>query len=459
MSKYFFPFFFLLLPTAFGAGQFDLSSVFDLTASEWNDFETIADPIHYPREPLLQIINRLTQRHIESLLKERAVSDPTKIDSLEQGSVVDFSRNVAVESVRQVDFTPLKNLPNFTHFYVLQLKIANETDAFCVSPRIPKGWNLDETDNFHRFDPPERSGFWGILLHCETLPVFVAPRLQWYPHTLLGDHGMDVSLLDAVAPISPEQLAVMPPGSEQLQALKFTDADQEPFYRLLTTAARIPREKIDREIPSEKCSVIDLFNRPQMQQGRLVRLVGHARRIERINVDDPEIVSRFGIDHYYQIALFTDDSQGNPLMICIKDIPPGLPTGEERDFVVPLSICGFFYKTWAYRKAGEEASKSSTQLAPLLIGAKIDWFEPPETLNPPHGSLGPFYVSSAAFLFLAFLWILFRRYRSRRQPVRFQIQSISLLTEPPEKSDPENEDEKREFIPVPEIIPDVKEKN
>ncbi|MCL2306438.1 MAG: hypothetical protein FWC43_13945 [Planctomycetaceae bacterium] len=407
-------------PCPLAAEPFDVQSVFDLTESEWNEFVSIPEPIHFPREPLhfpreplLRLLNRMGQRHVESLLRDQSVDDPNRVASLKQGEAVHFSQNVEVESVQRIDFTPFRNLPEFDHFYISRVKIANQFDAVCVSLQVP------------RFDPPERSGFLGILLAPGKTPVFAASRLEWFPQTLLGNYGMDVALLDAVAPIPPTGIT-----RENRHNFKLTEADQEPFYRLLTTVTKIPGQEIDRNIPPEKFSVVELFNRPQFQQGRLIRLVGYARRIERVNIDDPEITARFGIDHYYQIALFTEDSQGNPLFFCIPKIPAGLPLGEEEGFPVPLSISGFFYKTWAYRKMGsgnpaEEEKKSLTQLAPLLVGAKIDWFRPQEKPSGPSHSLAPLYSSSLAFFVLVFLWFLLRRFRNRSQSVRFQLKSVS----------------------------------
>jgi len=391
-------------------GQFDVQSVFDLTESEWDEFEMTPDPTLFPRESLLRVLNRLGQRHIESLLRDQSVSDTALLGRLKQGDAAYFShyfsQSVEVESVQRVDFTPLKNLPEFDHFYISRLKIANQFDAICITLQLP------------RFEPPAKSGFLGILLAPGPTPVFAASRLEWFPATLLGDYGMDVALLEAVAPVPPTEVT-----RENRFNLRLTEADQEPFYRLMTTAAKIPGQEIHQNIPPEQFSVVEVFNRPQFHQGRLIRLVGYARRIERVDIDDPEVIARFGIDHYYQIALFTEDSQGNPLFFCIPQIPDGLPLGEKEGFPVTLSICGFFYKTWAYQKIGSENPASLTQLAPLFVGAKIDWFQPQERPEGFSWSLSPLYSSSLVFLGLVSLWILLRRFQKQKRPIRFQLKS------------------------------------
>ena len=390
----------LWMTSVVAAQRLEVQAVFDLAESEWSEFESISDPIHFPCESLLRICNRVGQRHVESFLQDQSTSDPDRLDSLKQGDAVHFSQNVQVESVQQID-----------SFYISRMKIADRFDAVCVSLQIPRGWDIA------KFDSPQRSGFLGILLVQGKTPVFAASRLEWFPPTLLGNYGMDVALLDTVAPVPPNGIT-----RENKINLSLTDTDSEPFYRLLTTAAKIPAQEINRNAP-EKPPVVELFNRPQSQQGRLVRLAGYARRIERVNIDGPEITDRFGIDHYYQIAFFTEDSQGNPLFFCIPEIPSGLPLGDEEGFAVSLSISGFFYKTWAYRRSGSTENKSLTQLAPLLIGAKIDWFQPPEKMSGPARSMAPLYSSTFVFFGLALLWILLRRLRKRSQPLRFSLEN------------------------------------
>jgi hypothetical protein len=85
-------------------------------------------------------------------------------------------------------------------------------------------------------------------------------------------------------------------------------------------------------------------------------------------VDDADIRERFGIDRYYEIALFTDDSQGNPLIFCVLELPSDMPTGE--DIHERMRIAGFFLKSWAYPQgaAGKNAQGTKQQLAPLILG-------------------------------------------------------------------------------------------
>jgi hypothetical protein len=206
--------------------------------------------------------------------------------------------------------------------------------------------------------------------------VFVATRLAWHPDTPLGNLGMDVGLFDDVD-----------------QRRKLTVNDRECFYQMLGAVGRaepgtlVRRAKQQlRETGQESYSVVPLFNDAKNQHGRLVSLRGITRRLVRIPVGDPDIAERFGIDHYYEMALYTEESSTAiggpaPLVFCLRDLPEGMPTGDGPDYAEEVQVAGFFMKTWAYRSQeadveadvkGEEGEVD--QLAPLLIGRRPIWY-------------------------------------------------------------------------------------
>jgi hypothetical protein len=127
-------------------------------------------------------------------------------------------------------------------------------------------------------------------------------------------------------------------------------------------------------------SVVPLFNDPKEQRGRLVMLEGTARRVVRVAVD-AETAARFGFDHYYNLFLVTDDSQGNPLVFCVRWLPEGMPLGDGPGYGERVRVAGFFLKSWAYRPHAaaqtggpEDGLKPRLQLAPLLIGREPVWY-------------------------------------------------------------------------------------
>jgi len=179
-------------------------------------------------------------------------------------------------------------------------------------------------------------------------------------------------------------------------------------------------------------SVVPLFNRPERQQGRLVLLEGNARRAVEVRLggrspageNNVDIVERFGIDRYWEIEIFTEDSQNNPIVVCAGELPPGFPTGEDINEAVRVG--GFYFKTWAYltqRGAGtgpDGARRTNRRFAPLLIAKQPIWIKPPES------SRSPLAGAIAGGLFVAALlgmWIW--QWRSGRGDEKFQREVIA----------------------------------
>jgi len=173
---------------------------------------------------------------------------------------------------------------------------------------------------------------------------------------------------------------------------QLTDVELQRFNRLLLEEA-FPDE-IARTRPY---SVIPLFNNPGNQHGRLLRIEGTARRAVKIVVEDPDLVERWGFKEYYELEVFTNDSQSNPIVLCVLELPKGMPRGEvihER-----VIFIGFFFKTWAYQvetplesgssaplPSGETTSRSVRRLAPMLLGSRVVWAPlEPEPINPYYG--------------------------------------------------------------------------
>ncbi|MBN2476109.1 MAG: hypothetical protein JXB62_15970 [Pirellulales bacterium] len=217
-----------------------------------------------------------------------------------------------------------------------------------------------------------RAGAFGLYLKSAAddprrpVPVFVAQRVAWYPDTLLGRLGMDVGLLDEV---------------EDRRDL--IDVDREAFYQMLDAVGRAEPGQLHRaaeaqrqQTGKDRDSVVPLFTSAERQRGKLVELSGTARRVVLIRVKDPDVVERFGIDHYYEIALFTDDSQDNPLFFCVRELPEGMPTGDGPEYGEHVRIAGFYFKLWRYRTSREDPERGTAlgQLAPLLVGSRPRWY-------------------------------------------------------------------------------------
>jgi hypothetical protein len=294
---------------------------------------------------------------------------------------------------------------------------------------VPKAWINDSAAKGARvsFD-----GFFVKLggTTDDSQPVFVAQRIAWHRRGPLGDLGMDVGLLDSI---------------QDNSRTPVTSDEREGFYQLLNCVGRAdtPRliqlagrnvnrlraalQKNDPRPNTVNSAVeIALFNQPERHHGELFLIEGTARRTTQIRVADPDIVARMGIDHYYQMEVFTAGSQGNPLVICLRELPEGMPQGDN--IYEAVRVPAFFFKKWAYRVPalngpGGGKPDHRLQLAPLLVARRAVWL-PPEPNNP----LSGLFTGLLMLLLLAAAWWTVWRYtRGDRQ---FRRRRIAPLFEP-----------------------------
>lgn len=213
--------------------------------------------------------------------------------------------------------------------------------------------------------------------------TLVTPHLGWYPDTARPDAGIPEDYV-ALANLGWD------PGTldDVSDKTPLTAADREAFYQLLAAASRDQADVL-LQIATAGGNVTDLLQNPAQHRGRLWTVRGNARRAVRITVDDPDIVTRFGIRHYYEVVVFLDpnaivrvtrdaqDREGKvftsyPLVFCATQLPAGMPEGELiNEFV---EVTGAYLKLWSYRSEFLEAQYHSTsgrvprQFSPLLIG-------------------------------------------------------------------------------------------
>jgi hypothetical protein len=258
--------------------------------------------------------------------------------------------------------------------------------------------------------------------------VFVAPRLAWYTGDLLGELGMDFGLLEEVQNKTDAQRRVL---------------ETVPFYSLLAAVGRAEPGQLLRRAEAdfpktpkkwrwtmfdgeERYGVAPLFNEPKTQLGRLVALRGAARQIKEIRIADSDIIARFGIDHYYEVSLFTDDStnydekldvsQSCPVTFCVRELPEGMPYGDTPSFSETVTAAGFFFKTWSYRvpKMTDPAlnPKSGEQWSPLLVGRELQWHPTPK---PAKTTSSGIIIGGVGVLLMAVIWFVAWRFRRQEK--------------------------------------------
>ena len=306
------------------------------------------------------------------------------------------------------------------HYYRCEIAIGPDRApavVYCLA--VPAAWKVGEP-----IDQPAAVAGFLVRLSANgddddgnkvVRPVLIARRIAWFPPNMLGDLQMDAGLFDELDPRP-----------------AMTAEDRECFYQLLAAVGRAGTRQLLRQAPAE-CPVEPLFNNPHHQHGKLVALTGTARQALPVRVDDADIVARFGIDHYYEIEMFTEDSQGNPLTFCVRELPKGFPEGSN--IHEPVRIVGFFLKKWSYRRrsAGADAAQAGRgptdrQSAPLIIGPGPIWLEPPVADHRfATGIFVALFVVLTVVLWLVVWWW-------NRTGDRFHTQVVERLATTPDRS-------------------------
>jgi len=278
----------------------------------------------------------------------------------------------------------------FDKFYKCRMKLVGSDRIVVILCRyVPKRWPIDQPMR-------EFAAAYGWLLKTGKLRsdrhdiVMAASRIAWHPdqgtsdkqinpgHLLLAKHGMDIGLWDSVK-----------------NNRKIRTSERETFYQMLSAASNVPAkvlkkaaraELAEREL--EKFSIVPLFNEPETQHARVVSLKGTARRATKVVVgqsrdfpgQESDIKARFGMDHYYEVHFFTNDSQDHPLIFVTNRLPTNMPLGE--DISAPIRVTGFFFKRYAYKALmpSEDSDERSLKgrLAPLMVGGIVDYLPPPK---------------------------------------------------------------------------------
>ena len=286
-----------------------------------------------------------------------------------------------VTGVQRVEVPPETAMRlEFSSYFQVRLQLDNAPYPVLICSRaVPEAWeSADSLD--------EPASCYGLFLktggkesgHSEL--VFAAERVAWLPQradpslgttpdmVYLAGLGMDAGLFDVVRTTNRRAM---------------TADDRESFYRLLAAMGRAdPADVFARAEASP--DLAPMLTEPERQHGRLVSLLGTAKRVQRIAVDEPDLQERFGIDHYYQIDLFVslgdteirfEQKDGGepavfqhnyPVTCCVLQLPAGLPARD--DIAVPVRFAGAYFKLWAYRSEYMATlDDRQRQVSPLFI--------------------------------------------------------------------------------------------
>jgi hypothetical protein len=166
-----------------------------------------------------------------------------------------------------------------------------------------------------------------------------------------------------------ERKALSPPQLQDAAASREFAKREETLRRQEALATAVARQA------ERGCaSVLPLYFEPADQMGRAVLLEGTARRAVRVTVDSD--AAPRGLSEYFELDVFTNDSQNWPVICCAVSLPEGFPWGDR--IHEPVRVAGVSFKRWSYvRRSG--ASRASTapgkMVAPLVVAAEPQWLK------------------------------------------------------------------------------------
>jgi hypothetical protein len=340
------------------------------------------------------------------------------------------------------------------------------TSAVVWTDRVPSAWLGQALD--------ERASVRGVLTRIDSdragrdTLILLARGIAWHPdreglvdatigRLCLGTLGVDVSLLDEVVhdlPLTSEDRPAFYGILAAVERLNTNDlvriagkslaAYAEPWQQKAESSIRRgtddQRELLARAVVDAaregKFSVAPLFLDASRQTGQLLLLEGIARRAVRIQVSRPLHGANGGRSspgdayEYFELEVFTADSQNLPLVVCLPSLPPEFPLGDSIQERVRLA--GFFFKKWRYDsrfplQRAPGPLRFQTASAPLVIAAEPVWPLPasPGVTRDWGWLAGGIFLVLVLFSCLG-LWLWSREDRRFRRRIAASVQALDL---------------------------------
>ena len=236
----------------------------------------------------------------------------------------------------------LRKQYQFDHFYRVDCELAGErtTAAVLYCRKLPRAWQNEQATT--RLN--EVFSATALLLRVSNEQArppalwMVAHRIGWYP-----DHQQ-------LSPLSDDLLQLAKCGVDISQFDDIRDEtrigkqDREAFYQLLAAVPQFDKSATTASGQSDR-KLESLMIDPASQRGLLYSFVGSARRAIKVVVDDDDIRSRYGVDHYYEVTMLVDPGQrirvvqsdddgagtvfnNYPITFCVRELPAEMPTGD-----------------------------------------------------------------------------------------------------------------------------------
>ena len=158
----------------------------------------------------------------------------------------------------------------------------------------------------------------------------------------------------------------------------FLPEEAETYYQVLGYARDVDTNRIKKAAnrflkerwkqsksqkrPFEKFPVyVDIYQHPELYQGRPVMMSGHVQRTVKSNASKND----FGIETICEAWLYTEDSQSNPTVVVSTKFPEGFPIGEQA--IDHVTVTGYIYRMYTYN------ARDTRRFAPMLIAHEIQW--------------------------------------------------------------------------------------
>ncbi|PQO29928.1 hypothetical protein C5Y97_21955 [Blastopirellula marina] len=280
-------------------------------------------------------------------------------------------------------------------YYEVDVRLDQESGTApgtIVVENIPAAWqaNLDQPEALQG-QPISCPGIFLKTFQAEggeTGYVFATSKLSWHPDQVnprldvtpakvrLAKQGMDIGELAFIQ-----------------DRAKLEGREREPFYQMLATVSRLPKDQQTATIAKSVSELLTLPKNglmvaPEAYRAEFIDLAGVCRRITRIEIDDEDIEKRLGIDHYYEVSIFVpiptpivsqrpgDEASRKefaheyPVLVCVPTLPKGIHEGDELHLSVAAT--GAFFKLWAHRTlfmSGQEHTRR--QISPLFVASEL----------------------------------------------------------------------------------------
>ncbi len=419
----------------------DILALIGLDPNKLSNFFITTDLTDSDWQLLSQLFARLSQYSSAEL--ENWALPFAKVSRESVGNLLDLNGTVLECSTIVV---PAEHVPllGLSEIYQCQVQLDEAKVATLLATGVPNRWERETPIS-------EPIACLAVLLRVEDGKyLFATNRVSWFPKAgipsgqlLLAENGMDAALWDAVKQygefVSPETSREAEAFYSCLAALEMIPAAQlsERISLHLDSQAKAQllfEDKVKRQIADAVIeqaelglsSVVPLFLTSDRQIGELVRLEGIARRAVRIVNEVKSGEGRTGRPtDYYELELFTRDSQNLPIVCCISYLPKGFPLGDQIHELIRIE--GVFFKSWSYRSRklveGDGQTKHQQQrYTPIVLAGTVTWIQEAPT-QPGWWGL----AAGIGFLtFLAAAWVKFILHWRRDRRPRMTDEQIEL---------------------------------